>query len=66
MRKTSVIRKVPCIGEGCKGPDTMYVVDMYENECKVGTNEFPGKSVHYAESFARNWDEGILDNENKA
>ena len=66
MKKSSVIRKVPCFGDGCNGPDTMYVVDMYENERKVGTNEFPGKSIHYAESFARNWDEGILDNENKA
>lgn len=66
MKKSSVIRKVPCFGDGCNGPDTMYVVDMYENERKVGTNEFPGKSIHYAESFARNWNEGILDNENKA
>lgn len=66
MKKSSVVRKVPCFGDGCNGPDTMYVVDMYENERKVGTNEFPGKSIHYAESFARNWDEGILDNENKA
>ena len=66
MKKSSVIRKVPFFGEGNNGPDTMYVVDMYENERKVGTNEFPGKSIHYAESFARNWNEGILDNENKA
>lgn len=66
MKKSSVIRKVPCFGDGSNGPDTMYVVDMYENERKVGTNEFPGKSIHYAESFARNWNEGILDNENKA
>ena len=66
MRKSCVIRKVPCFGDGNNGPDTMYVVDMYENERKVGTNEFPGKSIHYAESFARNWNEGILDNENKA
>jgi len=66
MTKSSVIRKVPCIGEGCEGPDTMYVVDIYENDHKVGTNEFPGKSIHFAESFARKWDEGILNNEDKA
>ena len=61
MRKSCVIRKVPCFGEGCNGPDTMYVVDMYENERKVGTNEFPGKSIYFVESFVENWEQGILD-----
>lgn len=63
MRKSSVIRQVPFFGNGNDGPDTMYVVDMYENERKVGTNEFPGKSIHYAEAFARNWDTGIIKND---
>ena len=60
----STIRQIPYIGNGAKGPDIMYVVDMYEDGKKVGTNEFPGKSIHYAESAARNWDLGILNNEN--
>ena len=63
MRKSSVIRQVPYSGNGNNGPDTMYVVDLYENERKVGTNEFPGKSIHYAEAFARNWEEGIIKND---
>lgn len=60
----STIRRVPCISFGNKGPDIMYVVDFYEDGKKVGTNEFPGKSIHYAESAARNWDQGILKNAN--
>lgn len=62
MRKSSVIRQVPFFGNGNDGPDTMYVVDFYENEKKVATTEFPNKSIHYVESAARNWDNGILKN----
>ena len=62
----STIRQLPYCDNGMSGPDTMYVVDMYEDGKKVGTNEFPDKSIHYAESFARNWDTGIIDNANKA
>lgn len=60
----SKVRCMPFSGNGSSGPDTIYVVDMYEDGKKVGTNEFPGKSIHYAESFATNWDTGIID-ENK-
>ena len=60
----STIRQVPCISFGNKGPDIMYIVDFYEDGKKVGTNEFPGKSIHYAESAARNWDQGILKHAN--
>lgn len=60
----STIRCIPFSGNGSSGPDTIYVVDMYKDGRKVGTNEFPGKSIHYAEAFARNWDTGIID-ENK-
>ena len=34
----------------------MYVVDFYEDEERIETREFPNKSIHYAESAARNWD----------
>lgn len=61
IMRHSVIRQVPFIANGNNGPDTLYVVDIYEDGKKVGTNEFPGKSIHYAESFARNWDNGIVD-----
>jgi len=56
----STIRQIPHSANGLAGPDIMYVVDMYEDGKKVGTNEFPGKSIHYAEAFARNWDTGII------
>lgn len=55
----STIRKLP--SSGISGPDIMYVVDIYKDGKKVGTSEFPGKSIHYAESYARNWDEGVID-----
>lgn len=61
IMRHSVIRQVPFIANGNHGPDTLYIVDIYEDGKKVGTNEFPGKSIHYAESFARNWDNGIVD-----
>lgn len=56
----STIRQLPFIGNGNEGPDTMYVVDFYEDSKKVGTAEYPGKSIHFAESAARNWDLGII------
>ena len=61
--RTSTIRQVSYSSGGAAGPDTMYVVDIHEDGKKVGTNEFPGKSIHYAESFARNWDAGIVKND---
>jgi hypothetical protein len=59
----STIRQVPYSSGGAAGPDMMYVVDLYEDEKKVGTKEYPGKSIHYAESAARNWEAGILKND---
>ena len=59
-RRSSVIRQQPYIKNGSKGPDTCYVVEMYENETLIETRELPGKSFYYAESCARNWDEGII------
>ena len=58
--RNSIIRQVPYVGSGSSGPDTMFVVDFYEDEKKIETREFPNKSIHYAESAARNWDEGII------
>lgn len=55
----STIRQLP--SPGISGPDIMYVVDIYKDGKKVGTSEFPGKSIHYAEKYARNWDEGVID-----
>lgn len=59
-RRSSVIRQQAYNSGGSKGPDTCYVVDMYENELLIETRELPGKSLYYAESCARNWDKGII------
>jgi len=62
-RRSSVIRQQPYNNGSSKGPDTCYVVDMYENEELIETRELVGKSLYYAEDCARNWDEGIIDND---
>jgi hypothetical protein len=62
--RSSVIRTIPYIAQGSKGPDTIFVVDFYEDNKKVSTQEFVDKSIHYAESAARNWDQGIIKNAN--
>ena len=48
--RSSVIRTIPYIAQGSKGPDTIFVVDFYEDNKKVSTQEFVDKSIHYAES----------------
>jgi hypothetical protein len=60
-RRSSVIRQQAYNTNGSEGPDTCYVVDMYENELLVETRELPGKSIYYAEACARNWDKGTID-----
>lgn len=59
-RRSSVIRQRPYHGNGSAGPDTYYVVEMYENEKLMEVRELPGKSFYYAEDCARNWDKGII------
>jgi hypothetical protein len=61
--RTSVIRQQPYNNGSSKGPDTCYVVEMYENEKLIETRELVGKSLYYAEDCARNWDQGIIDND---
>ena len=63
MMRTSTVSQVSYSSGGTAGPDTMYVVDLYEDLQLVGTKEYPGKSIHYAESAANNWDIGILKND---
>lgn len=62
-RRSSVIRHQPYNSGGSKGPDTCYVVEMYENDRLIEKRELPGKSLYYAEDCARNWDQGIIDND---
>lgn len=50
-------------GKEGRGPDATYVVYLYEDEILFEKRKVPGKSVHYAESLAKNWDEGIIAND---
>jgi hypothetical protein len=36
-----------------------YSVDFYENDSIIATEEYPNKSVHWAEDCAENWVLGI-------
>lgn len=59
----SKIRRVAVVGSnvtGSAGPDTMYVVDLYENEQLIESRELPGKSIYYAEDVSENWDTGLI------
>jgi len=59
MRR-SEIRKEQNLSSGSKGPDTMYVVDLYDNDVLVESRALPGKSIYYAEDVSENWDNGII------
>lgn len=62
----SIVRLKPYVGNGTRGPDTMYVVELYENQKLIEERELPGKSKHFADSVSENWDGGIINYENKA
>lgn len=40
--------------------DTMYVVDLYEDGKLVQVRDLPGKSRHYAQDVAENWETGVI------
>lgn len=61
--KTSDIVRVGYYADGVRGPDHMYVVHMFEDNVLIETRELPCKSIHYAESLAKNWEEGIIAND---
>jgi hypothetical protein len=42
------------------GGDSVYVVDLYENDKLVQVRNLPGKSRSYAEDVAENWDSGVI------
>ena len=60
MTRHSVILKVANLRDGSRGPDTMYVVDLFEDNQFVGRRELPNKSQHYAQDVSENWDNGII------
>lgn len=58
MNRQSNVRRV-VTSEG-QTPDTIFVVDMYENGVLVESRELPNKSIHYANDVAENWKNGII------
>lgn len=64
MSRKSVIRKTTYSSEDLRGPDTTYVVDLFENEKLIESREIPGKSIYYANDVAENWENGIIKIEN--
>ncbi len=59
-KKTAKIRKEVYAGNGSKGPDTTYVVDLFEGSKLMESRTLLGKSIHYAEDVAENWETGII------
>lgn len=53
------IRKVVMDNVAVQG-DSMYVVHLYENDKLIETRQLPGKSLHYAEDLAENWESGLI------
>lgn len=61
--RSSIIRRVMVAGSnnsGSSGPDSMYVVDLYENDQLLESRELPGKSKYYADDVSENWENGII------
>lgn len=62
MRKAE-IRKVQVQGNnesGSAGPDSMFVVDLFEDNKLIQTRELPGKSQSYAKDVVENWNSGLI------
>ena len=63
MSRNAEIRTVMTQGgndSGSEGPDSMFVVDLFENNQLVQTRELPGKSQSYARDVAENWNSGLI------
>lgn len=50
---------------GYSRPDSMYVVDLYEDAIKIGFIQLPNKSRYYADAVVKNWENGILKESNE-
>jgi hypothetical protein len=61
MSRNAVIRKEAYSSDGSSsGPDTTYVIDLYEDDTLLESRQVPGKSIYYAEDVAENWENGII------
>jgi len=59
-KKKAKIRKTVYSGNGRGGPDMVYVVDLFEGNKLMESRTLLGKSIHYAEDVAENWETGII------
>ena len=60
MNKSSAI-EVRQLGIGSHtGTHTMYIVHMYEDDALVESRLISGRSIHYANDVAQNWENGII------
>lgn len=60
IKRTAKIRKTVYAEQGSKGPDMIYVVDLFEGNKLMESRPLLGKSIHYAEDVAENWENGII------
>ena len=65
MSRHSTIRQVPNMTESNRGPDSVFVVDLYEDNVLLESRQLPGKNRYYAEDVSQNWDNGIIKLESK-
>lgn len=63
--RNSIIKYVQYTSNGHAGPDTCFVVDLYENGKLIESRKLPGKNRYYAEDVAENWENGIIQVEKK-
>lgn len=56
MHRHSSIKLIAYSDQGASGPDTAYVVELFEDTNLVSARILPGKSIHYARDLAENWD----------
>lgn len=64
MSRHSIIRHIPNTENEHRGPDMLYIVDLYEHDKLLESRRLPNKSIHYAKDVSENWDNGIIKLEN--
>lgn len=63
MSRKAEIRSVAIAGSnelGSNGPDSMLVVDLFEDNKLVQTRELRGKSQAFANDVVENWNSGLI------
>ena len=63
--REAVIKTIPNYSDGSKGPDVVYMVELYINDNHYGTMDVRDKSIHYANDVVENWENGILGEDNE-